>query len=230
MSAKYENSVVEYLRTIDTPTLSNAIERLGLRPKTMGFAPVTVRCIFPELGRMCGYAVTAHVETMTDAHQTSEEPFIELFEAVEQSRKPAVVAFQELGGHVHCATHCGEVMATIFKRLGAIGLLSDCAVRDIPEVRKLRFHYFARGAVASHANFRIVRVGVPIHVHGLVVHPGDLLHGDENGLIQVPAEAVQGVETLREAVEKVRTGERALMDFVAAPTFTVGQLRGRFLE
>lgn len=227
MSLESRESLIDYLKTIDTPTISNAIERLKLRPKYTGFAPVEIRCVFPDLGRMCGYAVTAHVETVTDSHRTTEEAFIELFEAVERSLRPAVVVFQELGHHTQNAAHCGEVMATIFKRLGAIGLVSDCAVRDIPEVRKLGFHFFARGAVASHASFRIVGVGVPVHVLGMVVRPQDMLHGDENGLIQIPAEALGG---LRDAIDRVRSAERALMESVAAPDFTARQLRGRFLE
>lgn len=118
-------------------------------------------------------------------------------------------------------------MATIFTRFGAVGLVSDCGVRDIPEVRALRFQYFARGAVVSHACFRIVRVNVPVQITGVAIHPGDLLHGDENGLLSVPATAWSGVLG---AVERVRTRERRLMDLVRSPGFAVDQLKGRFIE
>jgi regulator of RNase E activity RraA len=91
----------------------------------------------------------------------------------------------------------------------------------------LRFHYFSRGAVVSHASFRIVRVGVPIQIHGLAIQPGDLLHGDENGLLNIPHAAL---DKLLEAVEEVRTKERKLMDSVRAPGFSVEQLKGRFIE
>jgi len=175
---------------------------------------------------MVGYAVTAQVETMS-ATTADRKTFLSLYEAVMHSPKPAVVTFQEIGPQPDYAAHCGEVMATIFQRLGAIGLVSDCAVRDIPEVRALRFHYFARGAVASHAYFHIVRVGVPIQVNGLVVHPNDLLHGDENGLIVVPKE---GLEKLPAAVEAVRARERALMEFVRGVEFNFDGLRQRILE
>lgn len=227
MPTEAGNPITEYLGRVDTPTISNAIERLGLRPKNTGFAPVSIRCIFPELGPMCGFAVTAQAETVTDACPASEGPFIELFEAVERSPKPAVVVLQETGSHSDFAVHSGEIMATIFKRLGAIGLVSDCAVRDLREVRRLGFHLFARGAVASHANFRIVRAGIPVQILGMSVRPGDLLHGDENGLIQIPNEALGRI---KEAVSKVRSAERSLLEFVSAPEFTAGKLRGRFLE
>ena len=174
-----------------------------------GFTPLAIRCLFPELGRMCGYAVTAQVETVTCSEPHDPAAFVQLYEAVAAAPKPAVIAFQEIGGRPEFAAHCGEVMATTFTRLGAVGLVSDAAVRDIPEVRALRFHYFARGTVASHANFRIARVGVPVQIQGLVIRPGDLLHGDENGLLLIPP----GVEdALPAKVEQVRQRESAAWD------------------
>src|SRR5215831_2224715 len=148
-------SLVDYLKTVDTPTLSNAIELLRVRPQNEGFAPYHLRCLFPELGRMVGYAVTAHVETMTNA-AVDRHVFFRLYQAVAEAPKPAVVVFQEAGPHPDFAAHCGEVMATVFKRVGAVGLVTDCAVRDIPEVRAMKFQYFAKGGVASHSHFRIM--------------------------------------------------------------------------
>ena len=221
------SAIIEYLKSVDSPTLSNAIEKLQLRPRNAGFTPLQVRCLFPELGRLCGYAITAQVETVTQLHSTEERTFLELLKAVEDSPRPAVVAFQEIGGHGDYAAHCGEVMATAFTRLGAVGLVTDAGVRDVPEVRALRFHYFARGTVVSHANFKIVRVGVPIQILGLEIKPGDLLHGDENGLMKIPAAALENIER---AVEQVRTRERRLMEFMRGPEFSLAKLKGRFIE
>lgn len=222
-----DGSWIETLRGIDTPTVANALELAKVRPKQEGYAPLELRCLFPELGRMCGYAVTAQVETVSQSNAKEEERYIDLFEAVFRSPKPAVVVCQEIGTHPSYATHCGEVMTTIFKQTGAIGLVSDSGVRDLAEVRALGFHYFARGAVASHANFRIVRVGIPVQILGFPIRPGDLLHGDENGLIQVPAETCEG---LLAAVAAVRAKEKSLMDFVRRPDFAPSQLKGRFLH
>lgn len=72
-----------------------------------------------------------------------------------------------------------------------------------------------------------MRVNVPIHVTGMVIRPHDILHGDMNGLIQIPAEAAKG---LAKAVESVRTRERRLMDMTKDPNFTASQLRGRFMH
>ena len=221
------NPWIDYLKSVDSPTLSNGIELLDLRPRHEGFTPLQIRCLFPEFGRMVGYAVTAQVETVTRQQPTDMARFVELYEAVQASPKPAVVAFQEIGAHGDFAAHAGELMSTIFSRLGAVGLVSDCGVRDIPEVRALGFHYFARGTVASHANFRIARVGTPIQVCGLVIQPGAILHGDENGLVLVPA----GVEqTLPAMIDAVRAREGKLLEYVRSGEFELARLHGKMVE
>jgi regulator of RNase E activity RraA len=219
--------IIDYLKSIDTPTLANACELLKVRPHSEGFAPLTIRALFPDLGGMCGYAVTAQVETVTASEPFELDRFIELYGLVERSPKPAVIVLQEIGGHRDYATHCGEVMGTFFTRLGAVGLVSDCGVRDLPEVHALGFHYFARGSVASHANFRIVRSGVPVQIEGMVVKPGDLLHGDMNGLITVPS---QDEAAIRAAVDNVRARERKLLDWVRSDQFTLSGFRDMVVE
>jgi 4-hydroxy-4-methyl-2-oxoglutarate aldolase len=224
---KSPSNWAEYLTTVDSPTLSNAIEELKVRPPREGFTSIQVRCIFPELGRMCGYAVTAQVESVTESEPFDLNRFVDLYREVDKAPKPAVIVLQEIGGLPEYAAHCGEVMGTVLKRLGAIGLVSDCGVRDIPEVRSLGFHYFARGMVVSHANFRIVRVGVPVNIHGLTVRPGELLHGDENGLLAVPAGHEQ---ELVAAVDNVRSREKRLMDWVRSDKFSIDRLHDFVVE
>lgn len=211
-------SDIGYLKTVDSPTLSNAIELLKVRPRERGFTPLDIRCLFPEFGVMCGYAVTAQVESATQMEPFRLENFVELYRLVEQAPKPAVIVLQEIGAFGEFAAHAGEVMSTFFTRLGAIGLLSDCGVRDLAEVRRMGFHYFARGSVASHANYRIARVGVPVQIRGMVVNPGDVIHGDENGVITVPP---VDIAALRDAVDTVRRKEKAVMDFVRGPDFSL---------
>jgi 4-hydroxy-4-methyl-2-oxoglutarate aldolase len=225
--ANTDAELIAYLKTVDTATLANAIELLNLRPRAEGFASLELRCLLPEFGPMCGYAVTAQVETVTLGAPRTEEAYVELFEAVEASPKPAVLVMQEIGGDRDRATHAGEVMATIFTRLGAIGLVSDCGVRDLTAVRNLGFHYFARGAVASHASNRIVRTGVPVEITGVTIRPGDMLHADENGLITVPE---SGRDRLHELVDQILAKERKLLDFVRGSGFTASQMRGRFFH
>jgi regulator of RNase E activity RraA len=222
-----EAELIAFLKGVDTATVSNAVELLKVRPDSEGFASLDLRCLFPEFGPMCGYAVTAQVETVTEGAPKTEEAFVELFEAVERSPRPAVVVLQEIGGDRDRAAHSGEVMATIFTRLGAIGLVSDCGVRDLTAVKRIGFHYFARGAVASHASYRIVRTGVPVQISSVTIRTGDMVHADENGLITIPE---SGREKLPGLIETIFSSEKTLLDLVRGSEFTASQLRGRFLH
>lgn len=78
-------SVIGFLETVDSPTLANAIETCGVRENHEGFTPLEIRPLFPELGRLCGYAVTAHVETISRTEPADNARFLDLYEAVERS-------------------------------------------------------------------------------------------------------------------------------------------------
>lgn len=219
--------LIEALTKVDSPTLSNAIEKLAVRNRTSGFCDNRMRQFFPEMGVMCGYAVTAQAVTMAPdaAPVDGVEMFCEVCRALEATPKPAVVVIQECGPHPDFAVHCGDVMATMFQRFGAIGLVSDTAVRDVDQVRPLGFQLFAPGAAASHANFKIVRVQVPVTVRGLQVEPGDLLHGDVNGLLKVPEE---GRERLQKLVDEVVEQEGKILDYLKGDNVDLEKLKRIF--
>ena len=73
----------------------------------------------------------------------------------------------------------------------------------------------------------MVWAGVAVQVCGLVIRPGDLLHGDENGLLLVPKDVE---ESLPRAVDAVRSRERRLMEWVRSEGFSLDRLRDRMLE
>jgi 4-hydroxy-4-methyl-2-oxoglutarate aldolase len=63
---------------------------------------------------------------------------------------------------------------------------------------------------------------VPVTIHGQAVHTGDVLHGDLNGIVIVPPDIV---DRLPEAIERVRTRERSVLDYVKSDGFSVEGLR-----
>jgi hypothetical protein len=76
LNSDSEQELLEFLRGVDTPTVANAIEVLQVRPRTEGFPSLELRCLFPQLGVMCGYAVTAQVETVSSGNLIEEERFV----------------------------------------------------------------------------------------------------------------------------------------------------------
>ena len=215
---------LDALRAIDSPTVSNAIERFTVRPRCVGFAGHGLRCAFPDLGSMVGYAVTCTADSTTE-DRIDQRGLLRLWEALEAAPGPAVLVIKDIGPDPSRSCHMGEVMATTAKALGAVGCVTDGGLRDVLEVRALgAFHYFCAGFVVSHGRPVICDIGETVSIFGLQVSPGDLLHGDVNGLLTVPD--LPMADLLRE-VQHVRDEERALMDFVREPGFSVERLRAR---
>ncbi len=216
--------MVSALAAIDSPTVANAIERFGVRPRTEGYADRNLRCQFPARGSMAGYAVTCTADSTTEGRPDGRG-LLGLWEAIAASPGPVVVVIKDVGPAPHRGCHMGEVMATIARQLGAIGCVTDGGLRDVKEVEALGdFHYFCPGLVVSHGHPVILDVNVPVTLHGLAIAPGDLLHGDANGLLTVPAAIASQVPA---ACAEVRAEERALLDFVTAPGFSLERLRSR---
>lgn len=217
------DTLVQELLRIDTPTLANAIERLAVRNPISGFCNRTLRCLTPQLGVLCGYAVTAEVETMNaDVPGGLDATFVDLCQAVLDTAEPAVVVLRESSGLPEFSAHCGECMAKSFQRAGAHGIVSNGAVRDFDEMSELGFRCFATGFVPSHGNFRVVRIQVPVTVCGLQIQPGDLLHGDVNGLLKVPR---AGRNDILQEVGAVRAAEQQLLNYLNQEEFQIAELR-----
>jgi 4-hydroxy-4-methyl-2-oxoglutarate aldolase len=212
---------LEALRRIDSPTIANAIEHFEVRPRVDGFASYEIRCAFPELGTMLGYAVTCTADSTSEERR--ERGLWALWEALEAAPKPAVLVIKDVGRERDRSCHMGEVMATTAWALGAVGCVTDGGLRDVNEVRALgAFHYFCAGFVVSHGNPVICQLNVPVNVGGLQVKPGDLLHGDVNGVLVIPDGIAARVP---EQAERVRQAERRVLDMVRAPGFSVAKLR-----
>jgi len=216
------DDIISYLKTIDTPTVCNAIELLDVRPGNEGFTSNAVKCLYPELGPMVGYAVTAQMETVTQMEPRDPKITMQFYEAIAASPNPVVLVLQEIGGNKEFAAHSGDVMTTLVKNFGAIGLVTDSNVRDFNEVKALNFHTFAAGVSPSHVFCRIAQVGVPVQVHGMTVCTGDIIHGDINGLVRVPTKKI---DELPEKIVHVRKTEQDLIARVNNGGFTLEDLR-----
>jgi 4-hydroxy-4-methyl-2-oxoglutarate aldolase len=214
---------VAFLKSVDSPTIANAIEPFKVRDRTEGFIGGEVRALFPEMPPMVGTALTVTM-TNTRGALADRENYWRMYEALSQMPAPSVLVVQEVSGAPSRCALAGEVMTTMAMRLGAVGMVTDGGLRDVHEVRRLGFAYFARYVVVSHGNFGVVDVGGPVTLDGQEVKTGDILHGDANGIVIVPREVLDG---LPEAVQEVRTRERATMEFINGPEFTVGAARKR---
>ena len=212
---------IEALRAIDTPTICNAIEQFDVRGRIEGFLGMDIRCLLPELGTMVGYAVTLTVDSTTPGIPRNDAVWRAWLEAMDESPKPSVLVMRDIGPQPRKSAHIGEVMGTIARRLGVAGIVTDGGIRDILELKELGFHCFAAGLVPSHGNPRLVEVNVAVEIDGVRVRPGDLLHGDANGVTLVPLSIAAQVA---QAADQVRAREAETLAYVKGPAFTIDGL------
>ena len=210
------------LRSISTPTVSNAIESFNVRPQNEGFMSGEIKCIFPDMGVMVGYACTG-VMIASWPDKEREEPIdFRMWEHILQIPAPRVAVIQDIDQPPCIGSLWGDVNANMHKALGCVGVVTNGGVRDLDEVHELGFQFFAAQVIPSHAYDHLVDVGSPVKVGGLVVSPGDLIHADKHGVLVIPREIASEVA---EAARKVEESERKLTNLCKSPDFTVEKLK-----
>ena len=187
------NEEIEKLKQYDSPTVCNVIELFDVRPRDAGYMNEHVKCCFPEMPPMVGYASTAMrrcaAAPAAGVAQVSLEEQLESFEALPG---PVVVVYQDLDEPTVAATF-GDIMCKSYKTFGAAGIVTSGSGRDLDQVRALDFPAFTNGAISSHGYGYTAAIGIPVHVGGITILPSDLLYGDGNGVTTIPNEIASEV-------------------------------------
>ncbi len=194
--------MLEALRRIDTPTVTNVVATypgnelcLGLyNPWTMNwYTDNSLGCWYPELGAIAGYAVTC-VYGLPDPNFPPID-FYEVLRAIDATPRPSIVVIEqrfppELADKVGLS---GGNMTSKMRAVGAIGAITNGPSRDIQEIRPMGFQYLTRGVSPGHGAQAVQAVQVPVHVAGMDVAPGEIIHMDENGAVKFPADKLEPV-------------------------------------
>jgi len=215
---------LEALRRWPTCAVANAIELFNIRPRNEGFMLPEIKCAFPDLGPMIGYAVTAVISA--DSPEGRRVPPPEWWKEIQKIPEPRVVLIHDID-HPVVGSFWGEVNANIHKALGCVGTVTDGSVRDLDEVRETGFQFFSSCISVSHAYVHLVEVGIPVKVGGLVVKSGDLILGDKHGVISIPLEIARDVP---QAAQLMEDWERRVINFCKSKEFNPEGLRERFMS
>jgi regulator of RNase E activity RraA len=206
------------LALFDTPTICNAVELWDLRPRNEGYMNSSIMACFPALPPMVGFALTSTFRSQKppksgDAYGSMGAQV----DAMAEIPGPPVVVFQDLDQPVASATF-GEVMCTTYQSFGAKGIVTSGAGRDLDQVAPLNFPAFTSGAIAAHGYCHILAINVPVTVGGMTIYPGDLLHGDRNGISTIPIEIASEVP---EVCRELAKAEAIVLGYLKDPARTV---------
>ena len=216
MSARSSQEALEALKQFDTPSITNVVATYPTHPLCLGlynpwsenwYTDQTIKCIYPDLGRTVGYAVTCVFGLPEPGFKNLS--FLDVIDALDASPQPTILVIQqkfppEIAGKVGLA---GGNMTASAKAVGCVGVVSNGPSRDIDEIRPMKVQYLLSGITPGHGDMAVHAVNVPVSVGGMDVAPGEIIHMDENGACKFPANKLDAVlenATALQAEEETR--------------------------
>jgi regulator of RNase E activity RraA len=173
------------LATVSTATLQTQLFARGLR-NTFMFG---VRPLNPAAARFVAEAFTLrYIPARED---------LDVLEAFRDPSHPQRLAIESVGAGQALVMDCrgdgsaagaGHILTTRLQRRGVAALVTDGSVRDSPQIRRMGFPVFtaAVSATTNLVHHHAVDLQVPIGCAGVAVFPGDVLVGDEEGIVVIP--------------------------------------------
>jgi 4-hydroxy-4-methyl-2-oxoglutarate aldolase len=217
---------LEQYRRLTTCMVASAIETFRVRLPNIGFASSDIRCIFEDQPPMVGYAATARMRSSNPRMEAGKSydyyDRTDWWNNILSIPAPRVIVIEDVDDPPGTGALVGEVHANILLALGCVGVVTNGAVRDLPDIRPTEFQMFAGNVSVSHAYAHIFDFGSAIEVGGLEVRPGDLIHGDCHGVQTVPLDIASEVP---EVAREIRQRRQHLIGLRRSSDFTLERLR-----
>lgn len=218
--AVLDTALWDALKALDTPTVCNALEVVAPERRARGFNIRPLICAHPGLPPVVAYARTARLRATHKPAKPQDSVGYYTYIA-EGGPQPSIVVIEDMDEVPGYGAFWGEVNTNVHLGLGCLGVVTNGSIRDLPDSAE-QFQALAGMVNPSHAWVNIVDWGSPVHVHGMDVDDGDLVHADQHGAVVVP---VASVEALLSEAERIMARERILIDAAKQPGFTIEKMR-----
>ncbi len=213
-----DEQLLTLLRSVDTPTVCNAIEVVQGKRGFNAFTRGTVIASQPDAPAVVGYARTAKIAAAVPS--TEEASIIrtrrmDYYRHMANGPRPCVAIVEDLDFPDAVGAYWGEINANIHRGFGISGVVTNGVMRDLGDV-PADFPMIAGSVGPSHAFVRVEAIDVPVTIFGLTISPGDLVHADRHGALVIPSAIVP---MLTEAIGKLRLTERLIIEPAKAADF-----------
>lgn len=171
---------------LSSSIISDVLDGMGIRGQAMD---TRIRPVQDDM-IIVGYAATM---LMSDQYDYTKDTFTLQFQAIDALKEGEVMMVCSNGSER--AALWGELLSTAARYRGARGAIIDGVARDINLIREMNFPVFAKGINPISSKGRIIAVdhGCPVKMGGVMVHPGDLVVADIDGVVVVPGDKAEEV-------------------------------------
>jgi 4-hydroxy-4-methyl-2-oxoglutarate aldolase len=187
-------ALIQRLERLYPAVVADCLDRLGVRMQVL---EPHIRPLYAD-AKVAGYAATVHCIEVEAVPDDRADWYRGEMNAVDSLEPGDVMVVSTCRG-----SYWGELLATASRYRGARGLVADAYTRDTLALMEMRFPTFSAGIHCADSLGRIDvdAVGVPISCGGVEIGPGDLVLGDNDGVVIIPASL--GAEVIGLAEEKV---------------------------
>lgn len=219
---------LEQLRRLSTCVVASAIETFRVRLPNAGFANSSVRCMFPDMPPVVGYAATARIRTCSPPMEGYNYYFrTDWWNEIQRIPAPRIVVVEDLDDPPGLGAFVGEVHVHILQALGGVALVTNGAVRDLDRVRATGFQLFAGNVSVSHAYAHVFDFGGTVEIGGLKISPGDLVQADLHGVQTIPLEIAAQVP---DAAAEILKRRQHFIGLCRSGSFSIESLREAMQE
>ncbi|CRL21953.1 Ribonuclease E inhibitor RraA/Dimethylmenaquinone methyltransferase [Penicillium camemberti] len=187
-----QSSILDRLSALDTNTVSDALDFLGLKGATYGLRPLW------DCPKIVGRASTVKLGPKTDAAPTAHL-LTPVIDAVTTDDRILVIS-----GGTDGVSCWGDIIANASKVRRIRGTIIDGMSRDIDGSRDVGYPLYGRGVTMISARNRLVQVdsGTPLQMRGITVHQDDYVIADRCGTVFVPAKSIEEVLEYGERIDR----------------------------
>ena len=213
-----DEAMLDVLRSVDTPTVCNAIEAVQGKRGFNNFTKSTMVASAPDEKAVVGYALTAKVAASAAPQEPADETKkrrMAYYKYMAEGQQPSVAVIEDCDFPNCVGAFWGEINTTIHKGFGVSGVVTNGVVRDLGDLPS-GFPVIAGSVGPSHAFVHVKTFGTPVSIFGLAVEQGDLIHADRHGALVIPAEITS---SLKNAIETLIATERLILDPANQPGF-----------
>ena len=211
-------TLLRRLKSVDTPTVCNAIEIAQGARGFANFTRSTMLASDANAPAMVGYARTAKIaaqEPSSDPAEVIRARRMAYYRHMAEASKPAVCVIEDLDGADAVGAFWGEINTTVHKGFGLTGTVTNGLMRDLGDMAD-DYPVLAGGIGPSHAFVHVREIGTPVEIFGMQVGDGDLIHADCHGALVIPPEVV---DSLERAIDTLLKTEQLILGPASKPDF-----------